>query len=75
MAACLQPLRATALSRAVLRSANRTVRCMAGGGAAAGLEYPKPTVFPAVGPHQSTLIMLHGLGESSIDVCSARLAW
>ena len=48
---------------------------MAGGGAAAGLEYPKPTVFPAVGPHQSTLIMLHGLGESSIDVCSARLAW
>lgn len=63
MAACLRSpaLRGPALSRA-LRHTKRTVSCMA------GLEYPAPTVFQALGPHQSTLIMLHGLGKLTLYI-------
>jgi hypothetical protein len=28
------------------------------------VTYPKPIVFPALGEHKSTLVMLHGLGET-----------
>lgn len=63
MHAALRPLRVPALQIA----ARSTIRCMAGGGAAQGVHYPKPTVFPALGTHKSTLIMLHGLGESVCD--------
>lgn len=33
---------------------------------ATGTKYPDPIVFPAAAVHQSTMIMLHGLGDSGM---------
>ena len=70
----LRPLRALPLLRQLPGRGGARCLAMAGGGSAASATYPKPTVFPPVGPHTSTLIMLHGLGgrprEEPLAACS-----
>lgn len=44
------------------RFARSGVRCAAG--MSGSVTYPTPIVFKALGEHKSTLVMLHGLGES-----------
>ena len=49
------------MQAASTRVARFGVRCAAG--MSGSVTYPKPIVFPALGEHKSTLVMLHGLGE------------
>ena len=65
-------LRTTAAVRARFARSARTsgVRCAAG--MSPSVAYPKPIVFPALGEHKSTLVMLHGLGETLRGLAARR---
>lgn len=59
MLASLRPRAATLICTAAFR---RTAATMS----VAKLSYPKPLVFKSAAEHKSTLIMLHGLGDSGM---------
>lgn len=71
MQAALRPLQAPSLLRTAALASSRSPRrhgaraaaSMAGGGSSKP-SYPKPIVFDALGAHKSTMIMIHGLGDS-----------